>query len=304
MTDKQNDSLKTLEVIWNLTDLYTTETDGVLEQDMKRCEKKAAGLKKRYDGKIAGLTAAELLKLVSELEELETLQGKISTFAFLNFATRTKDPQAAVLLQRIREFGSRVSRDTVFFELEWNQLEEEIADQLLQAEVLSHYHHYLASLRRYAPHQLNRTEETILLEKAPVGRSSWNNLFDKVMGHLKFGERQRSEEEVLTDLYAGERQVRKEAAQDLTAGLTSQLHILTHIFTRLYTASFPLLRAEFSLSIQQIGMMAAIPSLFQTILYIPSGLITDKIGYKSMLLLETIQRSADTGQSVSIDGGA
>jgi MFS family permease len=62
-------------------------------------------------------------------------------------------------------------------------------------------------------------------------------------------------------------------------------HTLTHIFTRLYTASFPLLREEFSLSIQQIGMMAAIPPLFQTILYIPSGLITDKIGYKLMLLV-------------------
>ena len=63
-----------------------------------------------------------------------------------------------------------------------------------------------------------------------MGRSSWNNLFDKVLGHLEFGERKRSEEEVLTDLYAADRNIRRQAAKDLTEGLNSQLHILTHIF--------------------------------------------------------------------------
>jgi oligoendopeptidase F len=62
-----------------------------------------------------------------------------------------------------------------------------------------------------------------------VGRGAWNLLFDKVMGQLKFGARQRTEEEVLSDLYHGERGIRMEAAQDLTQGLESQLHILTHI---------------------------------------------------------------------------
>ncbi len=230
MTNKSNDHLKTFDVTWKLSDLYSAETDIAMKEDMQYCEKKAAELKTMYDGKLADLSATELLKLVSELEKLEVLQGKISTYAFLNFATRTKDAKAAALLQEIREFISGISRDTVFFELELNQLDNDIAEKLLQSETLAHYQHYLISLRRYAPHQLSRTEETILLEKAPVGRSSWNNLFDKVLGHLKFGEQQRSEEEVLTDLYAGDRNIRRQAAKDLTEGLNSQLHILTHIF--------------------------------------------------------------------------
>jgi MFS family permease len=67
--------------------------------------------------------------------------------------------------------------------------------------------------------------------------------------------------------------------------LMSFTHALTHIFLRLYTASFPLLREEFSLSIQQLGLLAAIPPIFQTILYIPSGLLTDRLGSKTMLLV-------------------
>ncbi|MCA1764651.1 MAG: M3 family oligoendopeptidase [Desulfobulbaceae bacterium] len=226
----KNDSLETSEIIWKLADLYDGPDDVKLEEDIKNCEIQAAELKKNYDGRIADLTAEELLTLTTSLESLESVQGRISTFAFLNFATRTKDQTASAFLQKIKEFNSRVSRETVFFELEWNQLAEETAGKLLAANELAHYRHYLTSLRRYAPHQLSRPEETLLLEKAPVGRTSWNNLFDKVMGHLKFGKEQRSEEEVLTDLYSPVREIRAQAARELTDGLDSQLHILTHIF--------------------------------------------------------------------------
>ena len=64
---------------------------------------------------------------------------------------------------------------------------------------------------------------------SPVGRSSWILLFEKVMGHIKFGARQCTEEEVLSDLYSPERTTRQQAAADMTEGLNSQIHILTHI---------------------------------------------------------------------------
>ena len=57
----------------------------------------------------------------------EAKQGKLATYAYLNFATQTKDATAGALLQKIREFSSRVGRETVFFELEWNQVEEKTA---------------------------------------------------------------------------------------------------------------------------------------------------------------------------------
>jgi oligoendopeptidase F len=230
MTDIENDPLETSKILWKLADLYSGKDDSKLQEDIKSSEKKATELRDKYDGKIGKLSAGELSSLVTTLEELEGMQGRISTFAYLNFATQTQNPEAGAFLQQIKEFNSRISRETVFFELEWNQLPEEKAESLLAAEELDHYRHYLTSLRRYAPHQLSRPEETLLLEKAPVGRSSWNNLFDKIMGQLKFGKEQRSEEQVLTDLYAADRQTRAQAARDLTDGLNSQLHILTHIF--------------------------------------------------------------------------
>jgi FSR family fosmidomycin resistance protein-like MFS transporter len=62
-------------------------------------------------------------------------------------------------------------------------------------------------------------------------------------------------------------------------------HTLTHVFQRIHLALFPLIRTEFNLSIQQLGIIAAIPPLCQAILYIPAGLLSDRIGSKLMILL-------------------
>lgn len=62
-------------------------------------------------------------------------------------------------------------------------------------------------------------------------------------------------------------------------------HTLTHVFRGIHTAIFSILRDEFTLSLQQLGLIAAIPSLCQAILGIPTGLLSDRIGSKKMLLL-------------------
>jgi len=76
----------------------------------------------------------------------------------------------------------------------------------------------------------------------------------------------------------------------LTYGLIvmTLTHTLTHVFGRLYTASFPLLRSEFNLSIQQLGYIAAIPPLCQTVLSIPFGLLADRYGSKRMLIVSLV----------------
>ena len=79
----------------------------------------------------------------------------------------------------------------------------------------------------------------------------------------------------------------REASSMLSYGLLvmTLTHTLTHVFGRLYTATFPIIREEFSLSIYQLGVLAAIPPLCQALLSIPSGMLTDRIGSKRMLLI-------------------
>lgn len=62
-------------------------------------------------------------------------------------------------------------------------------------------------------------------------------------------------------------------------------HGLTHVFRRIHFALFPTIKNEFSLSLQQLGIIAAIPPLLQSILSIPTGLFSDRFGSKKMILL-------------------
>ena len=228
-----NEQLATTSVLWNLADLYHGLTDPALAGDSAWCSTEAEAIRRDCYGRVAELNAAELAQLVNRLEELDCRLAKLATYAFLNFTTQVNNAEAGALHQRIRELTSQCGTATVFFQLEWNTLASDQATNLLGQPELAHHRHYLTSMRRYLPHQLSEPEEKLLLEKEAVGRRSWNTLFEKVFGELRFGPTGRSEEEVLTDLHHGDRTIRQQAAAELTAGLKSQSHILTHIFNTL-----------------------------------------------------------------------
>ncbi|MEM5790243.1 MAG: oligoendopeptidase F, partial [Syntrophobacteraceae bacterium] len=216
-------------VLWNLDDLYAGPDDPQIKADETWCREQASALS-RYRGKLAELSASEFSEAVRSLEALNERARKLIAHAYLFFSTRTHDSAASALFQSQKEFMSELYRDTLFFELEWTKLEEGRVKSLLSDPDLSGYRHFLESLRRYAPYLLSEPEERILAEKEPAGASAWNALFDKILSQHKFGDRQRTESEVLTDLYHHEREIRRSAAEELTRGLESLLPSLTHIF--------------------------------------------------------------------------
>jgi NNP family nitrate/nitrite transporter-like MFS transporter len=62
-------------------------------------------------------------------------------------------------------------------------------------------------------------------------------------------------------------------------------HTLTHVFQRMPSALFPTLMRpeEFNLTLQQIGIIAAIPPLCSALLSIPMGLLSDRYGSRKMV---------------------
>ncbi|WP_457577431.1 M3 family oligoendopeptidase, partial [Desulfomarina sp.] len=225
--------LKTENVLWNLKDLYNGENDPALEKDIAFCRQEATAINSQYYTTVGDLDEKTLHELVNRLEILDTRLTKLATFSFLNFITRIDNEAAGALDQTIHELYSTCSSKTVFFELEWNSVDDEQVDKMLSSPLLANYRHYLRTMRKFRPHQLSEKEEKLILEKEIVGRNSWTTLFEKIFAHLKFGEQQRTEEEVLTDLYHEDREVRKQAAADMTRGLEDQCHLLSHIFNTL-----------------------------------------------------------------------
>ena len=234
MTEKKSDgqplSTGAEKIEWALTDLYASPDDPQIEADMESCRQRAENIAQQYSERVAQLDARGLFTAVREIEDMYEVMGRLSAYAYLNFATDVNNPETGAFLQRIREFSSEISRKVVFFELEWAALSDDQAKAILASPEISHYRHYLKAARRYRPHLLSRPEEELLADLNPVRRSSWNSLFEKVLVREKFGPEERTMEEVLSDLYSPDRKRRREAARDMTRGLEKNLHVLTHTF--------------------------------------------------------------------------
>ncbi|WP_028582860.1 M3 family oligoendopeptidase [Desulfogranum mediterraneum] len=233
MNSVTKQDLGTGEVIWALEDLYQGLDDPAIGRDKEWCLATAQALAEQYRGRVAQLSGDQLAGLVAELERLDCRLSRLETYAYLNFTTQTGDAPASALLQEIEELASSVGQLTVFFRLEWNTLDKLAVTSLLAEPAVASYAHYLEALRRFAPHQLSGAEEELLQQLAPVGRSAWNLLFDKLMGRLQFGETGRTEEEVLNDLYSPRREVRRQAAGEMTLELEKNSHLLSHVFNTL-----------------------------------------------------------------------
>lgn len=80
--------------------------------------------------------------------------------------------------------------------------------------------------------------------------------------------------------------LKSKAASFISYGLLvmTVTHTLTHVLNGVHPAIFSLLRDEFSLSLRQLGLIAAIPPLCQAFFTLPSGMFSDRYGPKKMLL--------------------
>lgn len=223
------------ELAWNLGDLYAGMDDPQLDADMDTCDAEAAALSAEYRGRVAELSAAELAALIARYEALGDRAGRIGAFASLNWTQNTEDPARGALLQRVTERGSRLSQQLVFLELELAAAPDSTAAAWLADPALAHWRHWLELVRIFKPHLLSEPEEKLLTEKAVTGSAAWTRFFDEVHGAARYelNGQQLSGDQVLSKLYDGDRDLRRQAAAALTAGLQAMQRTNTYIFNTL-----------------------------------------------------------------------
>ena len=223
------------DVAWDLSDVYAGPDDPALEADVEDARASASRFRERYAGKLGELDAAGLREAVAELERIQGTMVRAGGYAYLHFSTNTADPARGALLQRIQEQSAALEAELLFFRLEWTALDEERADELLAADALSEYRHFLRALRRYRPYLLSEPEERILTEKSVSGPAAWARLFGELVAALRvpLEGTERPVEEALALLQRPDREVRRSAAEAMTQGLAPGLRTRTFIFNAL-----------------------------------------------------------------------
>lgn len=219
-------------VIWDLSVFYASPDDPAIQRDMDKLIQQADEFATAYKGRVAGLSADELLAAVKTLEAIEDLGGRVGSFASLHYSTDTANPQLGALVQKVTEFGAQIDQKTVFFNLEWNDTDDAIANKLLSDPKLAKYSHMLEAGRRYKPYQLSEVEEQLLSEKSVTGRSAWVRFFTQLTSALRldYDDQKLTLTQVLTKMHDTDRETRRKAAEAITGGLSEKAMELTYIF--------------------------------------------------------------------------
>ena len=171
-------------VEWNLDDLYLGPDDPRLPGDLEGALADARAFRERYRGRVAELDAAQLDEATAESERIHSVVTRAQTYAELRYAADTSDESRGALAQRAREQGTANETELLFFELEWVEVDDDRAEQVLADPALAHYANVLRAERRYRPHVLSEPEERLDAEKSVTGNSAWVRLFEELVADL------------------------------------------------------------------------------------------------------------------------
>ncbi|MEO1022812.1 MAG: M3 family oligoendopeptidase [Bacteroidota bacterium] len=220
---------------WDLSDLYSSTHDPALQADKTRILKDADAFAAQYRGKISGLSAGAFKTMMDEYERIQDTAGKIGSFAYLQWSTDTGNAEFGKLVQESNELGSEISQKLVFLDVEWLQVSDEQALELIESEELRFYKHYLEASRRYKEHVLEEKQEQVLSAKSVTGRSAWVRYFDETLGAAKFelDGQQLTEQEALSKLHESDRDLRRRAHASLSETFGELSRTLTFVFNTL-----------------------------------------------------------------------
>jgi len=173
---------------WNLDDLYPGRDSLELKTDLEKARREAEAFEAAYKGKLDGLARnGGLVEAVKRSEALDDLTGRIGSFAYLQYAQNTQDPNRAKFLGDMNEALTSLSTRLIFFGLELNRIEDDVLEAAFAKDAeLARYRPWFAELRKSKPYQLEDRVEELFHDKSVTAFSAWNRLFDETMASLKF----------------------------------------------------------------------------------------------------------------------
>lgn len=204
--------------------------DELLAEARTRAEKLAES-----KGKVASFRGPDLGAFMTELGVIRELVGRAASYARLAFSADTTDEATGALMQKAEERATEIGTMLLFFELEWNELDEAKAEELMADASVDNARHHLEVLRRYRRHLLTEPEERILAEKSITSSNAWMRLFSDLTSAIdvEIDGARTTLEEALARQQSHDRDVRRTSATAITEALLPGIRTRAFIYNML-----------------------------------------------------------------------
>ena len=171
---------------WNLGHLYAGPEAPALKADLKRVRDRAQAFGRSFKGRIADLDGAAVGAAIADYEAITELLWRISSYAQLLFASDKSDAKIAKFYQTILEELNDVSKETLFFTLEINRLDDAVLARQMKDPAAARFAPWIRDLRAFKDHELSDELERLFHEKSVTAGSAWVRLFDETLAAARF----------------------------------------------------------------------------------------------------------------------
>ncbi|WP_370255250.1 M3 family oligoendopeptidase [Nioella sp.] len=172
---------------WDLSDLYTAPDAPEVDRDKAWLDAECAAFAADYEGKLAELSADQMLDAVQRYEKIDMVAGRLMSYAGLRYYQHTTHPERLQFMSNMQEAITVATTSLVFWGLEFNRLEDAHFEGLMSANAdLARYRPIFDRMRAMKPYQLSDELEKFLHDQSMVGAAAWNKLFDETIAGLTF----------------------------------------------------------------------------------------------------------------------
>jgi len=195
----------------------------------------------RYRGLVAALDGAELAEALAALARIDNDLGRLHSYTSLRESVDVTDPENQDLEALMDRSMVEAANALRFFELEWLELGDGLAERLANAPEVTADRHHLLSERRFRAHMLSEPEERMLGERSPAAASAWQTLFGRITSTLEAdfdsgdgeGRQPHTIDRLLACVRNPDREVRMRALETLYAVLGPNAPTLAHCYDTL-----------------------------------------------------------------------
>jgi len=227
---------------WDLSDLYSGFDDPKIKKDKKKVRELTKKFIQKYKGKINSpeLTAELLKNCLNDYEKILEKNILLSNYFYYRYSKNTQSEKAGHFFQKSKAFSTEISGRLIWFDLEWLNVDNDLAEKLIKSPKLSDYSHYLSYKQKFKPFRLSEEEELILTKKSQTSEQAFVQLYDLVDNGLKFKLEVDSETKELSQselkpylTVHPNRKVRKSAAEAFTKGISTKKKLFAYILNTL-----------------------------------------------------------------------
>ena len=215
-------------VRWDLADLSSGADAARAEWDALLERARAFADERR--GTVGTAGAEALAALLAELDGIHEDASRVHFYATAREHTQATDAETNDLATLARDRVSDLENLLLFVELEWLELDDAAAEELLAAPELAPYEHKLRVARDEKPYVLDEASEQALNARKPA-LSAWESLHGRQLATLSVdfdageGEEPHTIDRLLAYIYDPDRSLRLRAVEALYAGLATRADV-------------------------------------------------------------------------------